>query len=305
MTVGSFEQRAAMRIIFSSNYWARKSPEPELEREAEAAGEAGFDCLLFGFDDYKAGNIERAFQFAPVRDPMPTIYRGWMFRGEAYTDFYQEMTKRGHLLVTSPEHYEEAHYFPMAYDKIKDFASATVWMEGANLEQAWRASRPLAKSGMVLKDYVKSAKHKWNTACYVPPNATRTQFDSVCQAFLKDRDDAFERGLVFRQYIPLVQLEDDAEAEEIRGAVDEYRLFFWRGQLLAHAPYWRKGGAAVNFEQFEQIGPRFKSPFFTVDVARTKAGNWLVVDVGDGSVSSMPPLLPPLEFYKKLKQALD
>jgi hypothetical protein len=42
-----------------------------------------------------------------------------------------------------------------------------------------------------------------------------------------------------------------------------------------------------------------------MDVAQTEAGNWIIVDMGAGEVSSLPPSMEPERFYGKLAEAWD
>ena len=39
-----------------------------------------------------------------------------------------------------------------------------------------------------------------------------------------------------------------------------------------------------------------------MDIAQAETGNWLVVDMGAGECSSMPPSLEPTIFYGKLDE---
>ena len=79
------------------------------------------------------------------------------------------------------------------------------------------------------------------------------------------------------------------------------------GAIAAVLPYW-EGNAYEDFEGPPRdwldggLGPRSKeavgvgawslrgsSPFFVVDVARRRSGGWIVVELGDGQVSGLPP----------------
>ena len=62
--------------------------------------------------------------------------------------------------------------------------------------------------------------------------------------------------------------------------------------------------AGVPTIAFVAIAGRFDAPFFSMDIAQTEAGAWIIVDMGAGEVSSLPPNLSPERFYGKLAAAI-
>ena len=84
---------------------------------------------------------------------------------------------------------------------------------------------------------------------------------------------------------------------------EEYRLFFWKGKLLTATHYHRQPENPVDWSPFIELAQRFAAPFFSMDIAQTEAGDWLVVDMGAGECSSLPPSLDPATFYRELAAA--
>ncbi|MEK3873410.1 MULTISPECIES: ATP-grasp domain-containing protein [unclassified Paenibacillus] len=41
-------------------------------------------------------------------------------------------------------------------------------------------------------------------------------------------------------------------------------------------------------DDFLEIAKQIRSNFFTMDIAKTEAGGWIVIEVGDGQVSGLP-----------------
>ena len=72
---------------------------------------------------------------------------------------------------------------------------------------------------------------------------------------------------------------------------EEYRLYFWKRQLLIASHYHRQPENPVDWSPFVALAERFDAPFFTMDIAQAEAGNWIVVDMGAGECSSLPPSL--------------
>ena len=46
------------------------------------------------------------------------------------------------------------------------------------------------------------------------------------------------------------------------------------------------------------------SRFFSMDIAETAAGGWIVMEVGDGQVSGLPESIDPMTFYSRLVELL-
>ena len=287
-----------MQILSCYNPELRKLPEPRFEPEIDAARESGFVCHLFGFEDFLDGREERALQFLPRADGETLLYRGWMFKEAEYRRLESALADRGYELFTPPDAYAEAHYLPNYYPLISGLTPPAAWTEGADLGEAWRAARSLGDGPWIVKDHVKSAKQRWDTACFIPRWADRAAFEQVCVNLLRYQGERFERGFVFKSFVPLERIGESPFGYPLS---EEYRLFFFRGRLLSGAPYDREGGSETDFDRFEEIADRFRSGFLTMDVARAADGGWLILEVGDGGVSLLPPRVEPEEFYRALK----
>jgi hypothetical protein len=288
-----------MKLLFCYNPEMRKLPEPRFEQEYDAALECGFECYRFGFEDLLAGREERAFQFLPDGQQDVILYRGWIFRESEYRRFDAALHARGYRLFTPPDAYAEALYLPNHYRLISRWTVPAVWTQGTDLDTAWRSARSLGNGPWIVKDHVKSAKHKWESACFIPKDADRTTFDEICNGLIAYQADRFERGFVFKQFVPLARLGDSAFGYPLS---EEYRLFYFRRRLLTATPYDRQGGPETDFTRYDEVAGRFQSEFLSVDIARTAAGAWLVLEVGDGGVSMIPPQLGPRKFYEALQR---
>jgi hypothetical protein len=177
----------------------------------------------------------------------------------------------------------------------------SVCVEGKNISGAWKKYEELGRPAAVVKDFVKSAKHRWKEACFIPSGTERTRFDEILKAFLEARGALFEKGIVLRRFHELVKLADDIRGQPVH---EEYRLFMWRGKLLAATPAIRGVGPFERLADWETIAQRFPNPFISMDLARQENGSWLIVEVGDGGVSGLPTSIEPAAFYRALYKAL-
>jgi len=56
--------------------------------------------------------------------------------------------------------------------------------------------------------------------------------------------------------------------------------------------------------EFEATAAAIPSRFFSMDLARTTDGEWLIIELGDGQVSGLPPTLSPDDFYRSLASGI-
>jgi ATP-grasp domain-containing protein len=288
-----------MNILFPQNPMIRKLPEPIFESEFEAATDVGFGCLLFDEDAFSHGDIDGAFERLAEGNGTPLVYRGWIQSEELFHRFHEALAGRGYLLVSSAAQYAEATFFPNYFPKIRDRSPAAVWTDSDDTFQAWSASRKLGDGPFVLKDHVKSAKHQWHDACFIPKESGRENFERIAENLRAEQGKLFHRGFVIRQYVPLKRV---GRSPREYPQCEEYRLFFWKRQLLAAAHYHGQPDNSVDWTPFVEIAQRFDAPFFSMDIAQTEAGDWIVVDVGAGECSSLPPSLKPITFYRRLAE---
>ena len=218
-----------MKLLFPQNPMMRKLPEPIFEHEFDAAQSLGFTCLLFAEEVLSHEGAERAMRQLPDGDGGPLLYRGWIWTEEVYREFYQALLARDYRLVSTPEQYAEVTYFPNYYPKVREVSPEAVWTETADPYLAWCESRKLGDGPFVLKDHIKSAKHIWHDACFVPKGAGREHFESIAEALRNEQGKSFNRGFVVKRYVPL---RSRGSSPREYPMCEEYRLYFWQGKLL-------------------------------------------------------------------------
>jgi len=270
-----------MRILFCRPE-ASQSLDDRFELEAQALDELGLTYDTITMEHVVDGELERALE--GVRLDEEVLYRGWMLTSEEYEQLAVAVADRGSELVTSHDEYEAAHYLPSWFAAVASESPATRWIEGEDLEEAWAAACELGAPPFIVKDHVKSAKESWFEACFVPEGAGKAELQAICSALIEARGDRFERGLVVRRFVPLVY---------------EHRMFFWQGRLIAEPPY-DDVEPIERPARFANLGRVVESPFFSADIAFTEGGEWIVLELGDGGVSTLPPTMDPRAFYRAL-----
>ncbi|MGH7139259.1 MAG: hypothetical protein ACREHD_26230, partial [Pirellulales bacterium] len=147
-------------------------------REALAAEQLG---LAYELIDFEALVLEhdckRAVRRVQSRQEAEVIYRGWMLKPHVYAELYEALAAKKVRLVNDPTAYRHCHYLPESYAAIAGHTPRSVWLKlGAELkmDEIMDLLRPLGSAPLIVKDFVKSRKHEWNEACYIPSAADRT-----------------------------------------------------------------------------------------------------------------------------------
>lgn len=290
-----------MRILFPNHPLKPRLPDPDYEREFEAAGEAGFAREVYSLEELRAGDVDAALLRLDAASTKgeQILHRGWMMSDTLYRALFDGLRAKGYQPITNPEDYAQSHYLPNAYPMIAGLTAESRWIAGRDVEAAWIIFQEMGKPAAIVKDYVKSAKHRWNEACFIPEGATRGRFGEIIAAFLEARGNLFEKGIVLRKFQKFVKLQEDLRGQPVH---EEYRLFMWGGRLLAATPALRGEGPFENLAEWETIAQRFQNQFISMDVVRHENGGWMIVEVGDGGVSGLPDSIDTGEFYKSLAE---
>ncbi len=299
-----------MRLIFCSDPLSPREPDAAYEAEAKAAERLGIRCDLVSFEALvQEGPSDRAVcRVARAALEEVGVYRGWMLRPEQYARMYQALAQRGVRLVNSPEAYRHCHYLPDAYPIIAEHTARSVWLRtrgDVSPEALAELLRPFGDRPVIVKDFVKSRKHEWAEACFIPSAGDRAAVERVVRRFLELQAEYLNEGLVFREFVELEPLGQ----HPLSGMplTREYRLFFLDGALLSRSRYWGEGeyGSVLPpGDLFLDVARRVRSRFFTMDVARRLDGEWMIVELGDGQVAGLPDGMDAEALYKALSARL-
>lgn len=286
-------------ILFPCEPGVRGKVDLDFASEYAAACDAGFATALYDHGALVRGEGALALARIPVATGEPIVLRGWMMPGEIYGLLETMLRERGYAPQTTRAGYEEAHYLPIAYRHLQEHTARSAWMEGDDVAAAWQLYADEFCSGdALIKDWVKSAKNCWNSGCFLPAGTVEAKFREVFRVFREERGALFNRGVVLREFMPVVHHGFDMRGMPI---AEETRFFFWKGQIVVE-PRDTHPSPLAERDRWETIARRFSSPFITIDVAYLQDGTWKVVEVGDGGVSGLPSGLTPEPFYANLRR---
>ncbi len=284
-------------ILFPHEPFSPGKVDSEFTVEYEAARMIGFATGFYDHEAIEKGDAGVALKYLADTDVLQRlILRGWMIPGERYATLYAALKIKGFEPQTLPDGYSEAHYIPTAYQWTEGHSPRTGWIEGDDPDKAWLLYQDFNAKDAIIKDWVKSAKSRWKDGCFIPAETTEQRFREIYKVFREERGKLFNRGVVLREFIPIVE-----RGSDIRGLpiVEETRLFFWEGRLVV-PPSATKPSPLDELTRWEMIAKRFSSPFITIDVAHLTDGTWSIVEVGDGGVSGLPIGLDPERFFGAL-----
>ncbi|WP_124980485.1 ATP-grasp domain-containing protein [Nonlabens xiamenensis] len=293
-----------MRIIYCDSVFDNKIIEPNYEEEKNSALNAGFDFSLINFEELIDGNIATSFRF--VKEPENKelgVYRGWMLTPNQYQNLYDGLLKKNIELINSPAEYKHCHYLPNSYQKIESKTPKSNWTTELDVDSILKLTKEFGDRPIILKDFVKSEKHNWKDACFIPKASDFDKVKSIVDKFIVLRGDSLNEGLVFRQFVELEFLA--VHSKSGMPITKEFRIFFANKRIVKVFDYWDEGEygeTKPELDDFFEIAQNIDSNFFTMDIAKKKDGDWIIMELGDGQVAGLPDNADRNEFYNNLKE---
>lgn len=155
---------------------------------------------------------------------------------------------------------------------------------------------------LIVRGETNSKKFQWNTQMFADnkKDALKIMFDLQNDYYLQNQ------RILFREYVDLEVLEYGINGLPF---ANEWRFFYYQNQLIDYGYYWSISEKKPEFDpKALQMANKIafilseKINFFAIDVAKTKNGEWIVIEVNDGSMSGLVDI-PKEKFYSNLKDA--
>ncbi|MGK5506702.1 ATP-grasp domain-containing protein [Brevibacillus formosus] len=300
-----------MKVLFCSQPFQENKVDETYEYEYTCAKQLGLDIHLISLEQliYQDNPLSAVKQIQPSPEKVMAIYRGWMLKPYLYQKLYDALLAKNIELINTPEKYVHCHYLPESYEVIKDFTPLSVWLHkeeiDASFANVYRIVNRFGQAPIMIKDYVKSRKHDWNEACYIPDASDKEKVQQVTSRFLELQQDELNEGVVFRKFVKLQFLTHHSQSN--MPLSQEYRVFFLDGEPMYMANYWEEGQydeTPPDLQPFLEVAKKIKSRFFTMDIAKLENGSWTILELGDAQVSALPEQADRFEFFTRLKRNL-
>ncbi|MEB3967036.1 ATP-grasp domain-containing protein [Streptomyces kunmingensis] len=275
-------------LLLCNDPLAPRRCDPHFAPQADAARRAGAAVALIDHDALLAGHTEEAVRRVP-QDLGAAWYRGWMIPARTYADLDAALARRGtHLRTTAPM-YRAAHELPGWYATFTDVTPPSAHAACAPHQPPAPATLAELTAALpagpgIVKDYVKSRKHDWDEACYLPDLADTAAVREVVGRFTELQGDDLAGGVVLRAFEPF-----DA-------AVGEARVWWLDGVplLIKAHPDTPDLHPGPDVDHLRGLVRALGCRFVTTDLARRRTdGTWRVIEVGDGQVSDLPANTDP------------
>ncbi|WP_434047666.1 MULTISPECIES: ATP-grasp domain-containing protein [Sorangium] len=293
-----------MILLFCSDPLVPRQPDSAFASEADAARGLGLDVGLIDYEALVAGDRSAAVRRVPEAQGQDAVYRGWMLRPGVYADLHGALAARGVRLVNDPDAYARGHHLPGWYPALEGHTPRSVWLPVQGdiaMDDVMSLLLPFGDGPVLLKDFVKSRKHEWAEACFIPAASDRAAVERVVRRFLELQGSDLEGGLVFREFVELAPA--GRHPKSGMPLAREHRIFFLDGEPIASLRYWDEAEYAAEtapLAELRALAARVRSRFFTLDVAELFRGGWTVIEVGDGQVSGLPDNADRRAFYQAL-----
>ena len=284
-------------VLFPAFSGALREPDPEFHREQRVLEELNIPFHVVNIEALIQGNFEKALWAIHPSGPSKVIYRGCILHPAEYSELDRGLRKVGLHLFISPSEYEAALLFPRWYPLVQEHAIPATWIFGSDPREALRAAQVLSPPPYFIKDFSKSAKEIVPRGCIVKGADIEHKMATSIRQLLDYRASRFEGGIVIRPLVKLRYLADNPFGGEL---FEEYRLFFFEGELIASTGYDRIVGNVKTLEDFSFLAMKIDSRFFTADIVVTADGAQRILEIGDGGSSALPPLLDVAAFYLKI-----
>jgi ATP-grasp domain, R2K clade family 3 len=253
--------------------------------EAGAVRALGGTVALVDHDALVRGEADDAVRRVP-RDLGPAWYRGWMLPSERYRELLAALVGRGADLLVPSGRYQAAHELPGWYPTFAEVTPCSVWQPSPpgmvpSPDELATLVAPLGTGPAVVKDYVKSRKHEWEQACFIPDLSDRARLHQVVERFVRRQEDLLTGGIVIRGFEPYIAA---------GGRATEARVWWLDGEPILVGPHPDTPGEWPH-PHLDHVRPLVRSlgcRWVTTDVALRRDGVWRVIEVGDGQVSDWP-----------------
>jgi len=174
--------------------------------------------------------------------------------------------------------------------------------------RTWFALDQIPDTGpFIVKGATNSKKLLWDTHCYAEDKR------AAGEVFIRLAQDSTigVQPIYVREFVPLNCLTTGLNGLPVS---EEYRFFVLDGQVVASGFYWSSHVDELDREytsdavpqEFVQKVLHKVSPhvrFWVFDVARTAAGDWILIELNDGQQSGLSEI-KPRDLYRELRRII-
>ncbi len=205
-----------------------------------------------------------------------------------YEQTYQDYLQQNIQLINSPEEHTKASELAGWYLYIKHLTPYSCCYQQFPTAEAVEQQFGWP---VFIKGSRQTSKH--NPQLCIAHNTQ--EYEAITKAYQEDPILHWQE-IAIRQFIPLMPIQGNVPTK-INPSL-EFRTFWWHNQCVGYGQYWYQlppyyaddieTGLAVAQEAAEILN----IPFLVIDIAKTRAGNWIVIECNDAQESGYTGVLP-------------
>lgn len=253
--------------------------------EEKAAAQRHFECTDSRMDIRAGDLVVGRFSVLPFFDEQE-----------------RDIKKAGARLINS---FEQHSYIAGMRGWVQDLGDLT--------PQTWYRAEDMPEEGsFVVKGMTNSKKFRWDEEFFAPTKRVAIEI-----GYKLSLDSLIgQQEIYYRRYVPLVTYLVGIHGLPV---TKEFRFFVAYGKILCGAYYWSSHvedlkDAGIAIPSVEEVPQEFletcikkigdNAAFYALDVGQTQAGEWIVIELNDGSMSGLSENDPDT-LYRKLKEAIE
>lgn len=216
-----------------------------------------------------------------------------------YKEVEDDLLNFGYTLINSYSTHKYIADF-LWYSDVKEYTPKTWFYDLSQCDY---------DGPFVVKGRTNSKKNQWATKMFAQD---KRQALLIASELMSD-DNIAQQGIVFREYVPLETLEMGIGGMRFS---NEWRLFFYKDELVAHGYYWEiaeedtiknaklsENGMSFGLEMADIISTC--ANFFVLDIAQKEGtDDWVLIEVNDAQMSGLQ-CIDAHQFYKNLFAVLS
>jgi len=277
----------------------------DLMKSTEAAKLTGCRVFYAPQDFHEAGDAATALWHIPDQTgDVIGFWIGYIPSAAHYREVYDALLAKRIRLINNPEQHETAQVFDRAYPHLVGLTPKSVWVD--SVEQCEVAAKEVGGFPIFTKGSIQSRKAKGWSACVAQD---LPHLRSLTTSLLDL--DARSRGRVILRQV--VQLRHSRVSPQGFPVGREYRVFVLNGTVVSLGYYWEGADvlAALTADEDQivrnlamEAAQRLAVPFVAVDIGQLTAGEWIVIETGDGQFSGLSQVAA-IQHWHQISQALE
>lgn len=217
-----------------------------------------------------------------------------------YAALFDEHLASGLRLVNTPAEHRLASELESWYPRIEDFTPRTRIFDRLPPVEEIEASFTWP---IFLKGSRQTSRHNPELSVI----RDRDHYRQAVQSYQQDPILHWQKPAV-REFVPLAPVAGTV-AGKIRPSI-EYRSFWWHGECVGWGRYWYQiapydcPDAETGLALAGRAAARLAVPFLVVDFAKTRDGDWIVIECNDAQESGYVAI-PPHRLWQRVLASVE